>query len=295
MVTSTIVAGNLGRNSYYRASDKYPVSVYAADFNNSGRYHAYLSLFLPVSHTDTTLKEFPAQSRDDVVEQMMPLSRKFPDNKSFARATISDIFTADQLKEFLIRRANYFSSGYFRNEGNGKFVMQPLPVQAQISVLNSMVVDDFDGDGNLDVLISGNDYGTEVSVGRNDALNGLLLSGDGKGGFISKTILESGIFIPGNNKALIKLRGKNNRYLVVASQYRGRITIFELKRNVRTIEWQPDDQYAEIRYGNGVLQKQENYRGSSYLSQSTGFLATSDDVVEVTFVDNKNQKRVVKF
>jgi hypothetical protein len=289
------IAGNLGLNSYYRASDKYPVSVYAADFNNSGRYYAFLSLFLPVSHTDTTLKEFPAQSREDVVEQMMPLSRKFPDNKSFARATISDIFTADQLKGFLIRKANYFSSCYCRNEGNGKFVLQPLPVQAQISVLNSMVVDDFDGDGNLDVLFSGNDFGTEVSVGRNDAFNGLILKGDGKGGFISKTILESGIFIPGNNKALIKLRGNNDRYLVVASQYRGPINIFELKRNFKTIEWQPDDRYAEIRYGNGVLQKQENYNGSSYLSQSSGFLAIGDNVVEVKITNNRNQTRVVKF
>jgi hypothetical protein len=230
-----------------------------------------------------------------VVEQMMPLSRKFPDNKTFARATISDIFTADQLKGFLIRRANYFSSCYIRNEGNGKFVMQPLPVQAQISVLNSMVVDDFNGDGNLDVLISGNDYGTEVSVGRNDAFNGLILEGDGKGGFTSKTILESGIFLPGNNKALIKLRGENGKYLVAASQYRGPLKIFELKRDVKTIEWQPDDQYAQIRYENGVIRKQENYRGSSYLSQSTGFLTTSDDVVEVSFVNTKNQKRVVKF
>jgi hypothetical protein len=289
------MAGNLGLNSYYRASDKYPVSVYAADFNNSGRYYAFLSLFLPVNHTDTALKEFPAQSREDVIQQMMELSRKFPDNKSFAMATISDIFTPDQLKEFLIRKANHFSSCYCRNDGNGKFTLNPLPVQAQISVLNGMVVDDFDGDGNLDVLISGNDFGTEVSVGRNDALNGLILKGDGKGGFTSKTILESGIFIPGNNKALIKLRGKNDKYLVVASQYRGPLSIFELKRDFKTIEWQPDDLYAEIRYGNGAIQKQEYYTGSSYLSQSSGFLAAGDDVVEVSITNNENHTRVVKF
>ena len=36
---------------------------------------------------------------------------------------------------------------------------------------------DFDGDGNLDVLMNGNDFGTDVTVGRYDALNGLLLKG----------------------------------------------------------------------------------------------------------------------
>ncbi len=63
-----------------------------------------------------------------------------------------------------------------------------------------MAVDDFDGDGNLDVIINGNDWGTEVTVGRYDALNGLLLSGDGKGNFTPLSILESGIYIPGNGK-----------------------------------------------------------------------------------------------
>ena len=36
-----------------------------------------------------------------------------------------------------------------------------LPVQAQISVLNGLAVDDFDGDGNPDVVINGNDFGTK--------------------------------------------------------------------------------------------------------------------------------------
>ncbi len=289
------IAGNLGLNSYYRASEKYPVSVYAADINNSGRYYAFMSLFLPVSHTDPTLKEFPAQSRDDVVGQMAALAKKFPDNKTFARATVRDIFTNDQLKGFLTRRANYFSSGFCRNDGNGKFTLQPLPVLAQISVINSMVVDDFDGDGNLDVLLSGNQFGTEVSVGRNDAFNGLLMMGDGKGGFTPKTILESGFFIPGDNRALIKLRGEDDTYLVVASQYRGPLEIFELKNRMKTIAWQPDDRFAETRYKNGVVQKQEYYWGSSYLSQSSGFLTVGNDAAEVTITNGKNQTRVIQF
>jgi hypothetical protein len=97
---------------------------------------------------------------------------------------------------------------YIRNDGAGKFTLTALPWQAQISVLNGMAVDDFDDDGKLDVLINGNDYGTDPTVGRYDALNGLLLKGDGKGGFTPQTIIQSGIFIPGNGKALVKLRNK---------------------------------------------------------------------------------------
>jgi hypothetical protein len=158
-----------------------------------------------------------------------------------------------------------------------------------------MIADDFDMDGNLDVLVSGNDYGTEVSVGRDDAFNGLVLTGDGKGGFASKSILESGFFIPGNNKALVKLRGGEGRYLVVASQYRGPLTIFELKKSMKIIEWQPDDTYAEIRFKNGTRQKQEYYRGSSYLSQSSAFLSVGDNVAGVAVTNDKNQTRVINF
>ena len=74
-------------------------------------------------------------------------------------------------------------SCFIQNDGDGKFKLIPLPKEAQISPLNGMLADDFDGDGNLDVLINGNDFGTEVSIGRYDALNGLLLKGNGTGGF----------------------------------------------------------------------------------------------------------------
>lgn len=92
-----------------------------------------------------------------------------------------------------------------------------------------MLADDYNGDGNLDVLINGNDFGTEVSVGRFDALNGLLLKGDGKGGFKPVPIIESGIYIPGNGKALVTLRGNKENYLVAASQNKGALKLFELK------------------------------------------------------------------
>ena len=46
---------------------------------------------------------------------------------------------------------------------------------AQMSPLNGMVTEDINHDGSLDLMIVGNDYGTEVSSGRFDACNGLVL------------------------------------------------------------------------------------------------------------------------
>jgi hypothetical protein len=65
-----------------------------------------------------------------------------------------------------------------------------------------MVSQDVDSDGNLDLLLVGNDYGMEPGGGRHDALNGLLLRGNGKGDFTSTTIAESGFFVKGDAKGL---------------------------------------------------------------------------------------------
>jgi len=289
------IIGNLGQNSFYKASPQYPVSIYAKDFDNNGSYDAFPSLFLPASQEDTTKKEFPAQMRDDIVKQMIGMRTKFQNYKSYAAATIDQLFSKEQLEGALILKANNFNSSYCRNDGNGKFTLTPLPFQAQLSALNGITVDDFDGDGNLDVVINTNDYSADVAVGRYDALNGLMLKGDGKGNFIPQTILESGIFIPGNGKALVKLRGKNGKYLLAAGQNRGKLKVFELKKSTNNITLQPGDASAEILFKNGKKQRLESYYGFSFLSQSARFLSINKNVASIIISDSKGQTRKVLF
>ncbi|MEO8860570.1 MAG: RNA-binding protein, partial [Ginsengibacter sp.] len=177
------------------------------------------------------------------------------------------------------------------NDGNGKFTMSQLPVQAQFSVLNGMMVHDFDGDGNLDVLINGNDYGTEVNLGRYDALNGLMLKGDGKGNFNPLSILQSGVYIPENGKSLVGLKGKNGKILVAASQNKGPLKILELKRKDKIIPLAPFDEAVTVTYKNGKTQKREIGYGSSFLSQSGRFITIDSNV---SSVEIKNNKGVVR-
>jgi hypothetical protein len=84
------------------------------------------------------------------------------------------MFTAEEMEGVLKLQATNFSNSYIRNDGNGKFSLSSLPLETQYSCMNGMLAEDFDGDGSLDLLATGNDYGTEVSVGRYDACNGLF-------------------------------------------------------------------------------------------------------------------------
>ena len=287
------IVGNVGLNTLYKATDKYPVYITAKDFDINGSYNAITSIFLP--DKDGNKKEFPAVGRDDIFKEMISLKKRFTNYKSFAVATMDDILPPEQRKGALRLMSNTSQSCYLRNDGNGKFTIIPLPNQAQISAINWMVVDDFDGDGNLDVMMNGNDYGTDVSVGRYDALNGLMLKGDGKGNFYPQSIMQSGIYIPGDGKALVKLQSNEGNYMLAASENKGPLKLFELKRKANNINLREDDESAIIIYKNGVKLKQEFYYGSSFLSQSGRFLTLNSDVKSVEITNNKGQKRVLNF
>jgi hypothetical protein len=207
---------------------------------------------------------------------------------------MDEILTPQQREGALRLKANMLQSCFLRNDGGGKFTMIPLPKAAQVSVINGMVVDDLDGDGNLDVLINGNDHGTEVGIGRYDALNGLLLKGDGAGGFSPLSILQSGIYIPGDGRALVKLRDPSGRYLVAGSQNKEALKLYALKGGDGSIPIREDDVSAIIRLKDGKLRKEEFYYGSSFLSQSARFLRVEPNMVTATIMDSKGKTRVVK-
>lgn len=285
------IVGNLGQNSFFRGNTEYPVRAYAKDFDKNGIYDMIPSLYLP--DQEGNKKEFPAQGRDDLLKQVNAFRKKFPSYKSYAVATMDQVLTKDDRREALILEANDFQTALLRNDGGGKFTLIPLPVEAQLSVINGIVADDFDGDGNLDLVLNGNDYGTEVSVGRYDALNGLFLKGDGQDHFHALTIMQSGIFIPGNGKALVKLKSATGQYLLAASQNRGALKIFKLKKNAKTLDLEPLDVKATVEYKNGKRTVQEFYYGSSYLSQSGRFLLFDEHVNSVEIINSRGIARKV--
>ncbi len=285
------IIGNMGYNSYYKASENYPVKIYAKDFDNNHSYDAIPSQYL--FDAEGTKKEFPAQTRDDIVKQMIGMRSKFQNYKTFADATMDKVLTPEEMKGALVVSANNFATSYLKNLGNGKFEISALPIAAQVSVINGMITDDFDKDGNIDILMNGNDFGTEVSVGRYDALNGLLLLGDGKGNFKPESIVESGIFIPGNGKALVKLRNSQGKYIVVASQNQNALRLFKLNKQVNCIPVLFDDVSAILHYKNGLSRKEEIYYGSSFLSQSGRFINVNENVKSVDILNSKGKLRVL--
>lgn len=285
------VAGNLGENSFYKASDQYPVSMYAKDFDKNGVLECIPTKY--IKDKEGILNEFTTHTRDDVVDQMPFIKKRFLTYKAFADATFDKLFTTDEMKNAIKYTANYFSSSLIRNNGNGTFTMAALPDVAQYSVINGIVTDDFDGDGNLDICMNTNDYGTEPGNGRHDALNGLILKGDGEGGFTPLSILQSGIYISGNGKGMAKLKGANNNYLMAATQNHGPLQIYKCKQSAKLVLAEPGDVFAILEFANGKKQKTECYYGSSFLSQSSRFFSIPQNVRSCTITGIQGKTRNV--
>jgi hypothetical protein len=249
-------------------------------------------LYLPASAEKPQRQEFIAEMRDDVVKQVVGFKMKYPNYKNYAAAPFDQMITKEEMKNALVVHADFFAHCLVKNLGDGHFALQPLPVAAQFSCLNGMLVEDYNGDGNLDVLISGNDYGTEVSVGRYDGYNGLLLQGDGTGGFKPLSLLQSGIFIPGNGNSLVALRSRVNEYFLAAAQNRGPLKMFMLKKHAWCYPVEPLEVRAEVAYHNGRKQLREFY-DASFLSQTGRFTMLDSTVARVEFIDSKGGKRTL--
>jgi hypothetical protein len=287
------VAGNLGLNSYFRATPPYPVRITAKDFDNNGSFDAIPSLYLKSTlDKDAPVAEYPAHGRDDLVKQVLSVRGRFPTYQAFASATMDSLLPAAMLQGALKLEANEMRSVLIRNNGKAGFEILPLPGMAQMSPINGMVADDFNGDGHMDLFMSTNDYGADPNVGRYDALNGLVLQGLGNGSFKPLSMLQSGVTITGNGKALAKLMAANGQCLVAATQNRGPLLLFRQNGNPgQTLRWQPDDAYALLKTADGKTLKVEAYYGSSFLSQSSRLLSLPAWVASCTIVNNSGKER----
>ena len=203
------IVGNLGENYKYKASEEEPFEVYANDFDDNG------SLDIVFGYHEQG-KVFPLRGRECSSNQMPFIKEKFPTYHDFGLADMPSVYGEENLDNSLHYSANTFATSYIENLGGLKFKAHRINDIAQFSSVNCVLIDDFDNDGNLDAVLSGNLYQSEVETPRNDASYGVFLKGNGKGKFVSFAPHESGLFVRGDvkNAAIIKTADELKRRIV---------------------------------------------------------------------------------
>jgi hypothetical protein len=293
---SDYIIGNLGLNNYYKVSGDQPLRVYANDFDLNGSMDAIISCYFKSEEGD--MREYPIHFWDELNSQSPKFRKQFSSYKQYGAASMDMLLKPHDTTGMLVLKANYFESSYVENLGNGKFSIRPLPKVAQLAPVNGTAIADVNSDGNLDVLIIGNDYGNEVFSGRYDAGTGLVLLSDGKGDFIPVLPVKSGFRVDGDAKALAKLRTASGGELFIATQNRDSLRVFQAinqSRPPRFFRPLPFDSRAEFEYDAGKKEMVEFCYGSGYLAQSTRSVQVPPTVQRIVVYDTNGNQRSIAY
>ena len=239
------ILGNVGLNTRYQVSVERPLVLLAKDFNKDGTFDPIMGHYFKN-------ELYPSVPRDALIQQVIQYRRQYQTYADYGKAKFEDLFTKKDLEGTLKVEANELRSLYVENLGNGQFRAKPLPTEAQMAPIYGIATDDVDGDGHLDLLLSGNFYGTEANMGHYDAFLGLWLKGNGRGDFRAIAPAQSGLVLDGDAKGLAVLSQPNGSRLLLAAQNSAGISIFKY-----TPKTTPKPRG-----------KVEKYWGSGYLSSS---------------------------
>jgi hypothetical protein len=216
------IVGNFGLNSRLQASAAEPVSMYVKDFAHNGFVQQIVAYY-------SKGRRYPLALRDDLIRSLTFLKDRYLNYKDYAKQTMADVFPKTELTDAVIRNAYTFESALLRNNGNGSFTLIPLPREAQMSPVYGILAGDYDGDGKVDLLLAGNFDGLKPELGKMDASYGLFLHGDGRGHFTPIRTVDSGFFVPGQARDIVRVRTASG-YKYFVSRNNDRPLIFRSAR-----------------------------------------------------------------
>jgi hypothetical protein len=203
------VLGNQGLNSFFKASESKPVTMYVNDFDLNGSVEQIICTF-------NGEKSYPVAIKDDLVRQIPSLENKYKKHADYKEAVLSDIFPDEIIQRSVVLHARFMESCVLMNTGKGNFQITPLPAEAQFSPVYALAADDFDNDGICDILLGGNQYRAKPQTGIYDGSYGQLIKGTIDGTWQSVPPLQSGFFTNGEIRDLEILKINGQRIIVVA-------------------------------------------------------------------------------
>ena len=196
-----LVVGNLGLNSRFTATDSSPIHLYVNDFDGNRTVEQILT-----SYEDG--RAYPMVLRNDLVMQLPNLKKKYLKYQDYREQSMAQIFSPEQMEKAIELSVTETRSMLFINQGSGRFEAKALPLRAQFAPIYGIALEDFDRDGNIDILLGGNFYRSKPEVGIYDATYGVFLRGDGQMNFDFTPAGHTGLMVKGEIRDFCILDGK---------------------------------------------------------------------------------------
>lgn len=187
-----LVVTSWGRNADWQASPDRPYLLVAGNFGSEG-------LALVFARRDSASgREMPLESFARVGIAVPSARNRFATFRDYSQASVADLL-GDAASSAVRVGATTFDHLVLLNRGE-RFEARPLPAEAQLAPAFAPVVADFDGNGREDLFLAQNFSPTAIETPRLDAGAGLVLLGDGTGGFRALNVARAGLRVLGDQR-----------------------------------------------------------------------------------------------
>jgi len=207
---SDLILGNKGSNLPYQTSPSNPMRLWVNDFDENGGIEQ-------ITTTNYDNGDYPLHMRKEVTMQVVSLKKENLKASEYSKKTIQELFSEDVMKRTLMREAAYSETVIAENMGDGQFKIKALPSRVQLSCVCDITCKDINADGNIDLIMGGNNFDFRPQYSRQDASQGHVLLGDGSMNFDWLDFASSGFFVREEIRHLDLVLGNDNQqYLFVA-------------------------------------------------------------------------------
>lgn len=217
-----LILGNQGSNLHYKPTEGNPMKMWVNDFDGNGTIEQIVTL-------SERGKDYPLHQKKELTEQMVSLKKRNLKASDYASRTVGELFPKEIFEQSILKKSAISESIIAVNDGGGKFAIKTLPSRVQLSCVCGIACVDINKDGNLDLIMGGNNFEFKPQYSRLDANYGNVLLGDGALGFEWQDYDTSGFFIKEEIKHLKKFKDKNGASFMIAAINESKPRIYALK------------------------------------------------------------------
>lgn len=289
-----LIASNWGLNTRWTASKERPLKIYYGDFDSNG-----VQDLVEAQYEPEMKQEVPIKGHRLLTMGLPYLREKYPTREKFGAAGVEEMI-GPALAKAQVVKATELRTMLFIRQGTG-FVARPLPEAVQFSPAFGLAVADYNLDGNEDVFVAQNFFGTPLDTPRSDAGTGLVLLGDGKGGFQVLDPEQSGVTMSGEGRAVaVSDYDHDGRPDVAATQNSGLTQVYKNQiglRGVRVILQGPPTNPAgigsKIRAPKGPLREIRSGEGYWSLNSMVQIFPPGTRELETVWHDGKQTRTTI--
>ena len=201
-----LLVGNHGLNTRFHASEAEPLELLVSDFDNNGSYEQVISMY-------SQGRQYPFAQLKELASQVPSVAQMFTSFKDYQLIETSRVFPPESMAKGYRLQTFNLASGVFLNTGK-QLIFEKLPLQAQFAPMYALTSDDFDGDGNMDIIMGGNFSQSKPEVGTYQASYGVTLKGNGQGNFKFVPNWEAGYKMEGDARDVEIVRIENKKVLI---------------------------------------------------------------------------------